>query len=309
MVPVYNSAATLPALVSRLGETLAGMGRPWELIFVDDGSEDPSWETLKKLRLGHGSMTLVRLTRNFGQHKALLCGFKHARGAVVVTMDDDLQHPPEQIPLLLEEIGKGYDLVYGIYRKRKHSAFRNLSSSLAKRLLCFAIPGLDRRYSSFRAIRHWAARSVADLNTPFSFVDGSLTWFTRSVSGVAVDVSERRDGRSGYGFWALFRYSLDILSSFSDLPLRLAVLSGLSVSALGLAYGGVLVVRRLVYNDLAPGYTSVMAALLLLGGMILASQGINGEYIARINHKTSGRPGHAQREFLGAERPRRRRKR
>jgi undecaprenyl-phosphate 4-deoxy-4-formamido-L-arabinose transferase len=159
-----------------------------------------------------------------------------------------------------------------------------------------AIPRLSPHFSSFRAMRLSAAKNIATLNTPFTFVDGSLCWVTGKFGHVPVQAAERSFGSSGYDLLKLFRYTLNIITTFSDLPMRLISAAGMAAATAGFAYGGYLIVRELIYHDITPGYTSVMAVLLSLGGLILIAQGVNGEYIARINHKTSGRPRFVERE-------------
>jgi polyisoprenyl-phosphate glycosyltransferase len=299
VIPVFNAGPSLVPLVSRLQQTFLRHSLNYEIVLVDDGSPDDSWATIKGMVFRTKlPLKAIRLSRNFGQHAALLCGLGHCRGRYVVTMDDDLQHPPEEIPRLLAELAKGFDLVYGVYQRRGHSWPRVLLSRLSKAVLKLAIPELNPRFTSFRAIRLESVKNILALNTPFTFIDGSLAWVVGKVGWVMVSNAPRRFGRSGYGPRKLLGYTLDILTTFSSLPLRAASVTGFCIALAGFAWGIHLVIQHYVFDNILPGYTSLMAGLLVLNGLVLVAVGINGEYLARVNYKTTGRPRFVEAEGL-----------
>jgi undecaprenyl-phosphate 4-deoxy-4-formamido-L-arabinose transferase len=299
VIPVHNSSLSLATLFEKLDKVFKSLRLSYEIVAVEDGSRDHSWHVLKTLlRAGKYPLRALRLSRNFGQHNALLCGMKYCQGRYIITMDDDLQHPPEEIPALLKEIHKGYDLVYGVYFKRKHGWIRNLMSWLSKGLLRLAIPELNPNFTSFRAIQARCVKNILNLNMPFTFIDGALAWVTGNVGTVRVRNDARAAGKSGYNLFSLLGYTLDILTTFSSLPLRIASVSGFIIASLGFIYGFYLIVRNLVLADATSAYTPLMAGKLFLSGIILIAVGINGEYLGRVNHKTTGRPRFVESENL-----------
>ena len=234
VIPVYRSAVTLKELTGRLIRVLDGTGRRYEIIFVDDGSPDDSWRVLSELHAQcPDSVVAVRLTRNFGQHNALMCGFQHVRGRLIVTMDDDLQNPPEEIPKLLQTIEAGdYDVVYGRYIEKKHEPWRNLGSLVVN--VFYRLVFRSRiTVGAFRIIRQDMMPGVLSYNLNFTFVDGLLAWNTQRIGEVPVEHVSRQSGRSGYSLWKLGNLALNLFTNFSLLPLRLVSALGLSIAAAG----------------------------------------------------------------------------
>ena len=195
VVPVYRSASVLPNLIARLLPVLESTGMEYEIILVDDGSPDDSWGVVCRLQAAHPSrITAVQLMRNYGQHNAQMCGFRRARGRYIITMDDDLQHPPEEIPKLLRKIEQGgFDLVYGVYGDKQHSGWRNAGSALIK---AFYRMTFHNRVmvTSFRIIRSELVRSILSYDLNFTFIDGLLAWNTQRIGEVPVEHHPRRRG-------------------------------------------------------------------------------------------------------------------
>src|SRR5690606_7786717 len=227
VVPVHGGAGALQALRDRLAAALAGAGLSHELILVDDRGLEASWPAIRAIAARHPEVRGLRLGRNFGQHAATVCGIAEARGRWVVTMDDDLEHPPESVPALLAAGNEAHPLVYGTFPKRTHSGYRNLSSELMRRALKRAFPDLNEDYSSFRAINRPLAAELVAIGMSRPYIDGLLSWLTDSVRSVEVAHGERGHGRSSYTLRKLLSHALHIFVTFSPLPLRLATFGGI----------------------------------------------------------------------------------
>jgi undecaprenyl-phosphate 4-deoxy-4-formamido-L-arabinose transferase len=304
VIPVYRSAQTLEELVRRLRAVLDGAALDYELVFVEDGSPDDSWRVLESLRQRHPErIVAVQLMRNYGQHNALMCGFRRSRGGLIVTMDDDLQNPPEEIPKLIEAIKRGdYDLVYGSYGGKKHSPWRNLSSGVVnafyRRVFRSSIT-----VTSFRIIRRPLLESIFPYHLNFTFIDGLLAWNTQRIGEVPVEHRPRAAGRSGYSLGKLVLLALNLFTNFSLLPLQLVSLVGLLTALLGLSVAVVYLVRYLLSEITVPGYASTIIAILVLGGVQLLSLGIMGEYLGRLHLNVNRKPQYVERTVLQPESP------
>ena len=299
VIPVYRSARTLPLLVSRLLAVLDDLGGESEIVFVDDGSGDDSWQVLCQLQARHpGRIVAVQLMRNYGQHNALMCGFRHARGRWIVTMDDDLQNPPEEIPKLLAAIEEqDLDLVYGCCDVRRQRRWRNVGSWLVNRFarLVFA-SNVD--IGPFRIIRRQLLQSIFSYNLNFTFVDGLLAWNTQRIGQVKVEHHPRASGRSGYSLGRLLVLAINLFTNFSLLPLQLVSVLGLLVAICGFAAGGFYLVQYLLANIGVPGYASVIVAVLVLGGTQLLALGMIGEYLGRLHLNVNRKPQYSERAVL-----------
>ena len=301
VVPVYQGQDTLRPLTLRLRAFFELVDCSFELIFVHDYGPDNSWCVIQELRqeLGVEVVRAVRLARNFGQHNALLCGFQRARGQFVITLDEDLQHDPADIARLIErQREENFDVVYGCYEARQHSGFRNLTSRLMRQLLRYGIPDLHPNYSAFRLLKTSVARHCLAMRNSYSFLDGYLTWITAHVGSVPVAHFPRQAGQSAYTTRKLLRHSLNIFLTFSDAPVRLLSYASVSVFLLTVLYSGYILLRKLLYNDLLPGFASLIIAVGFGVGLLLLGMGILGEYIHRINLKTTRRPNFIEAETL-----------
>lgn len=291
VVPVYNGAATLPELLERVQATLAPVTTAFEVIFVNDGSRDDSWAVIEALAAREPAVIGLDLMHNYGQHNALLAGILRSSHDVVVTMDDDLQHPPEELPKLLAAIGEGYDVAYGKPARREHSSWRNVSSRLAKGALRVAL-GADmaEKSSAFRAFRAELKKGFAGFTDARVSVDVLLSWSARSVAGVTVAHHARKQGRSGYSMRKLLSLTLSMMVGYSTLPLRLASGLGVVAAAFGLVIFMVVVIQRLIQEASVPGFAFIAAAVSLFAGLQLFTLGVIGEYLARVHFRTMGKP-------------------
>lgn len=293
VVPTYKGQDTIRPLAQQIDAFFGAAGLPYEVIFVNDCGPDFSWRVMQEVQreLGVDKVRIVRLARNFGQHNALICGFSHAQGNFVVTMDEDLQHRPVDIGLLIAAQAEGdFDVVYGRYDTLQHSGFRNITSQMMKRLLQLGIPDLHPDYTAFRLIRAQTARYCLDMSNSYTFLDGYLTWITRSVTSVPVMHQERAVGESSYTVRKLLEHSVNIFVTFSDLPVRLLSLISIAVFIITSSYSVYILLRKLLFNDLSSGFPSLIITLGFGIGLLLLGMGILGEYIHRINLKTTRRP-------------------
>lgn len=296
VVPVYNSATTLDLLVDRVEKALSGTGRTFEMVLVDDGSRDGSWAEIVRLGAERPWVRGLSLMRNYGQHNALLAGIRAAVGGTVVTLDDDLQNPPEEIPLLLAELDAGYDVVYGTPNQAQHGLWRNLASMATKLALQVAMGApIARKVSPFRAFRSELRAAFRDFKGPHVSVDVLLTWATTRFSAVVVRHDIRLAGESQYTFWKLLSYALDMTTGFSTVPLRLASVLGLGCSALGAAVLALVLVRYLVAGSSVPGFPFLASAIAIFSGAQLFALGIVGEYLARVHFRTMDKPAYVVR--------------
>ena len=302
VVPVYNEAENLPALLPRLLPVLDGTRRPYEVLFVDDGSRDASLSILRSFVDAHpGRVRVLELSRNFGQHPAILAAFQRARGKVVVTLDADLQNPPEEIPKLLARIDEGYDVVGGIRRQRQDSWFRRAASRLVNRVTG-AITGM--RLSDYGCMLRAYSRDVVDeinaCEENATFIPALAQSFSRRPTEVEVAHAERAAGTSKYSLYRLVRLNFDLMTGFSVVPLQIFTLIGFVVAVGGVAFGVFLLIRRLIVGAEVEGVFTLFAILFTVVGVLLAGLGVVGEYIGRIYHEVRRRPRFSVRREYGA---------
>ena len=290
VVPVYGGADALPELRARVDAALRDSGLRYELILVDDRGQARAWPLIESLSQEHSEVVGVRFSRNFGQHAATMCGIVKARGEWVVTMDDDLEHPPEAIPTLLAAASIDHPLVYGVFEKRTHSGYRNVSSELMRLCLTRAFPDMNQDYTSFRVIHASLAEQLGrfDLNRPY--VDGMLSWLTSNALAVAVTHGKREHGESTYTLRKLLSHATNILVTYSHLPLRMVTYGGAALSGFSFVYLLYVIYGRLTGQITDPGYTSLMSVILLACGIQLLILGILGEYLGRLMGAVYKRP-------------------
>jgi undecaprenyl-phosphate 4-deoxy-4-formamido-L-arabinose transferase len=301
VVPVYRSEGTLGPLFERLAKALRETPGGFEVVFVDDASPDGSWRVLEDLQRAHPErIVAVRLARNFGQHNALMCGFREARGSVVVTMDDDLQNPPEEVPKLLSALADPeLDVVYGRFRAKKHRPWRNGGSWLIN-VFYRRVFGSDVTVSSFRAIRKATVQNILTYDLNFTFVDGLIAWNTQRIAEVDVAHDARPGGRSGYTLARLATLAFNLFTNFSLLPLQFVSAMGLLLAGAGFLVGAWYLVAFLRHRIGVPGYASTITAILVLGGAQLVALGIIGEYLGRLHLNVNRKPQYAVRKRLSS---------
>lgn len=300
VIPVYRAEKSLKELTDRIHASFSDLQESFEIIFVYDCGPGNSWKVIQQLQQEYPELIKgIKLSRNFGQHNATICGFKYASGSYIITMDEDLQHRPEDIHLLIQEqIDTDADIVYGKYHELKHSSFRNITSILLKKLLSLGVPDLHNDYTAFRLIKAPIAKATLGMNNSYTFLDGYLSWVSTNVSSVIVNHEERIEGSSSYTVSKLISHSINIFVTFSILPIRLVTFSSLIIFLSSICYSIYLLIRKIFFNNLIPGYASTMIALGIGFGLVVFGIGILGEYIHRINLKTTKKPNYYENEIL-----------
>jgi glycosyltransferase involved in cell wall biosynthesis len=298
VVPVYNSGSILPDLVARLNPVLASNYDTYELILVNDGSSDESWNVICHLVANHPWIKGINLMRNYGQHNALLCGIRKARFEAIITMDDDLQHPPEEIPKLIEELSKGFDVVYGPPVCQQHGLWRDMASFITKTSLKATIgAGTAQMASAFRAFRTQVREAFADYQGSFVSLDVLLTWGTTRFTAVPVRHDPRRAGVSNYTFWKLVNHAINMMTGFSPLPLQLASIIGFLFTVFGFIILLYVVGNFFIRGGSIPGFSFLACIIAIFSGVQLLMLGIFGEYLARVHFHSMDRPSSVIREI------------
>jgi glycosyltransferase involved in cell wall biosynthesis len=290
VVPVYNGSDTLPLLVKEVGEVLPEVADEFELVLVNDGSPDQSWKVISELVNQHAWVRGIDLMRNYGQHNATLCGIREARYEVIVIMDDDLQNPPREIPKLLEKLEEGYDVVYGVPRKRQQVWWKSLASAIVKRAIAYVM-GLRtvRDIGAFKAFRTDLRKSFESFHSPDILVDVLLSWGTTRFASVKVYEEPRMVGKSNYNLFKLIKVSLLVLTSYTTIPLRFASIVGFLFTLFGFGVLTYVLVTYFVAGSI-PGFSFLASSVTIFSGVQLFALGILGEYLARVFERTAGRP-------------------
>ena len=300
VVPVYNSAGILPALAARLTPVLEANASDWEVVLVNDGSTDESWTAIEALAAGDTRYRGLDLMRNYGQHNALLAGIRAARHPTVVTIDDDLQNPPEEIPKLLAALDEGNDVVYGSADEPGFGIWRRAATALTKLALRSVIGGeVAGRVSAFRAFRTQLRDAFADYAGAYVAIDVLLSWGTKRFAAVPVRHDPRAEGRSGYTFSRLVTHAFNVLTGFTTRPLRIASLVGLAVTGIGVVLLVVVVARYFTNGNAVPGFPFLASMIAIFSGVQLLTLGIIGEYLARMHVRVMDRPAYTVREEVG----------
>lgn len=291
VIPCYNSEKSLPLVVSRVDQVLASHVAALEFVLVEDGSRDRTWDVISDLARHYAHVRGIRLMRNYGQHNALLCGIRAARHDVVVTMDDDLQNRPEDVPLLLAKLNEGWDVVYGTPQKESHGLLRNLASKVTKAVLQGSMGAeTARSVSAFRAFRTWLREGFDNYRGTLVSIDVLLTWSTNRFTAVSVTNEKRTIGASNYTLRALFRHSMNMMTGFSILPLQLASFVGFAFTLFGIGVLVYVLGRYLIQGSSVQGFPFLASVIAIFSGAQLFALGIIGEYLARIHLRTMDRP-------------------
>jgi len=292
VTPVYNGEASVPELCRRLTELLPRISAQHEVILVNDGSRDRSWEVISELSSRSPTLRGLNLMRNYGQHNALLCGIRAAKYDLIVTMDDDLQHRPEEIPQLLARLHEGFDVVYATPQSEQNGFWRAIASRIT-RLALRSAGGAEvaRNVSAFRVFRTELRDAFADYQAPFVSIDVLLTWATSRFAAVRVPFKPRQSGSSNYTFAKLVRHAFNMMTGFSTVPLQLASLVGFGCTLFGI---GVLVyvVGRYLLEGSIPGFPFLASIIAIFSGAQLFALGVIGEYLARMHFRMMNRPAY-----------------
>lgn len=291
IVPVYRSQGTLRDLYSRVVAAIEPIDPNFELIMVEDCGGDDSWGVIAELSTADSRVRGIKLARNYGQHNALLCGIRAAKGEIVVTLDDDLQNPPEEIPALLARLDEGYDVVYGKPRQEQHGFLRDAASRITKLALQGAMGAeTASQVSAFRAFRTRLRESFDAYRSPTVNIDVLLTWGTTRFSAAMVRHDERNVGASGYTLRKLITHALNMMTGFSTLPLQMASVMGFIFAFFGFGLLLYLLGRYLVFGSVVPGFTFLASVIVIFSGVQLFALGIFGEYLSRMHFRSMERP-------------------
>lgn len=289
LVPVFNSEQSLGELYQRLESTFVEMNSTFQIIFVDDGSMDKSWDVLERLKTNHPeTITIVKLSKNFGQHNAILCGFGFVKGEYVVTIDDDLQYRPEDIKVLFDQMQQsGSDIVFGVHGEKKHNVIRKIgswymyhSSRLSKKTIAGA---------AFRLIKAEVITKIVDTYHEYVYIDEILSWYTENISFAEVQHLPRKHNESNYSSRKLINHARHISLFYTAFPLRLMTYGGMLFAGIFSIAGLYYLIKKLFFQ--APmGYTSVIVAILFSAAIMLMCMGILGEYLLRIYKAQTRKP-------------------
>lgn len=302
VIPVYNESANLKELHTRLTQTMQTVGQPYELVFVDDGSRDDSRARLKTLAAADSHVVVIGLARNFGQHAAVSAGFSQARGDIIVTLDADLQNPPEEIPKLLDALTEGYDVAAG-WRKNRHDQWWRKAASRAVNHLMNRILDSDLHdYGCMlRAYRRPVVEMMLQTHDKTLFIPALASWLNARTIEVEVEHDPRRQGHSSYSILRLLRLNFDLMTSTSVFPIQAISVIGFVSASFGLMLGLYILYRRIVLGPEAEGVFTLFALSFILFGILLMVMGIKGEYMARIYSEVRQRPLYLIRDIISAD--------
>ena len=304
VIPVYNEEANLPELLDRLTGTLVPLGRPYEIVLVNDGSRDRSLPLLREAAALDPHLVVVDFNRNYGQHAAVFAGFEVSRGEVVVTLDADLQNPPEEIPRLVAKMEEGFDVVGTIRVQRQDTLLRRVASKIVNRMTAVATGVQLTDYGCMlRAYRQPVVKLLAASNEVSTFIPVLADLFAGRVTEIPVAHSERLHGESKYSIWKLFRLQFDLMTSFSVLPLRVTMGVGVVMAIASCLVALVLIAGRLIYGHewaVSGVFTLFALVFFFLGGQLFAI-GLLGEYVGRIYQQVRDRPRYVIRQVIRGE--------
>ena len=301
IVPVYKSRECLPELYRRLTASLPATGLDYEILLIEDGGLDGSWEYIASLAEADARVKAVKMSRNYGQHNAILCGIRAASREIAVTLDDDLQNPPEEIPALLRRLGEGFDVVYGTPDQERHGFLRDMASVLTKMALQGAMGAATaRKVSAFRVFRTRLRAAFEKFHSPFLSIDVLLTWGTSRFSSVTVRHEKRAAGNSTYTLGKLFNHATNMITGFTTLPLRLASWMGFFFTLMGMAVLMYVVGRFFLQGGGVPGFPFLASIIAIFSGAQLFSLGVIGEYLARMHMRSMAKPAYVVERMEGS---------
>ena len=291
VIPVFNATECLEKLCAQLMPVLDSLVDDFEILLVDDGSVDQSWSVIVELQVQYRHIRGIKLSRNYGQHNALLCGIRAAEFETIITMDDDLQNPVSEIPKLLNKLHEGYDVVYGTPAEQQHGLLRNLASRLTK-LALQGVMGAETatKVSAFRAFRTRLRQGFESYRSPYVSIDVLLTWSTSSFTAIKVEHAQREQGESNYTMRKLIAHAFNLVTGFSTFPLQLASMTGFAFMFFGVGILVWVVGRYLIFGGNVEGFSFLASIIAIFSGVQLFTLGVFGEYIARIHFRTMDKP-------------------
>ena len=300
VIPCYRSESTIASVVEEIESTMPSLPQyDYEIILVNDSSPDGTFAVISALAKKDEHITAVDLTRNFGQHGALMSGFHHCRGDIVVCLDDDGQTPADEVGKLLGKLEEGYDVVYASYEHKQHSKFRNWGTRINNKMTEIMLgKPKDLSIPSYLAAKRFIIEEMLNYKHCFPYVDGLVLRSTRRICNVPVNHRQRQQGESGYTIGKLLNLWMNGFTSFSVKPLRLATYAGVFTAFLGFIYALVIVVKYFTDSSIPEGWSSTMALQLVLGGIILVVLGLIGEYIGRIYMCINASPQFVERQVV-----------
>lgn len=303
-MPAYKSGEILPLLVARLEPVLRALGEPFELIIINDGGQDATWPVVQELARAHEWVRGFCMMRNFGQHNALLCGIRAARFDKVVTMDDDLQHPPEELPKLIAALTADLDVVYAPPDKEQHGLLRDIASIITKTALQSAMGSTTaKQASAWRIFRTVIRDAFAHYRAPLVSVDVLLTWGTTRFGACPLHHDARTIGKSNYTFRKLVRHAFNMMTGFSVMPLQIASMVGFAFTLFGMGVLGYVVIRYMMHGSAVQGFPFLASVIAIFSGAQLFALGIIGEYLARMHFRIMDKPIYIVREQTSTDSP------
>lgn len=303
IIPCYRSSKTIEKVVDEIRAVFKNQNKyEYEIVLINDGSPDNTFEVIRTICENDNNIIGVNLSRNFGQASAKMTGIQYADGDIIVYMDDDGQHPADGIIELADKVLEGYDVVYAHFKKKKHSLFKRITSNINKRVSVWAGTSKKGIYSSsFLAYSRFIADALKKYDSPFVSMGGYIMRITEKFANVEMDHRKRFEGESGYTLMKLVRLWMNSFTNFTIIPLRVASFIGISCSILGFIFGIFVIIRKILVPHIAAGYSSIIAVLLFIGGIIMIMLGMLGEYVGRIYMTISGAPQYYVRETINCE--------
>lgn len=301
VIPCYRSEHTLPHVVAEIEEKMKSLEEQYnyDVYLVNDCSPDDTFEIIRKLCQEHQNIKAISFAKNFGQHSALMAGLRYSDGDYVVCLDDDGQTPANEVDKLLNKLEEGYDAVYAKYEHKQHSAFRNMGSLVNERMTRIMLGKPAELYvSSYFAVKKFVVNDMIRYENSYPYVIGLVLRATKNITNVVVQHREREEGTSGYTLGKLLGLWFNGFTAFSVKPLRIATALGAGCAVLGFIYGIYTIIKRLVLPEVPMGFSSLMAATVFFGGMIMLMLGLIGEYVGRIYICLNNSPQYVIREKL-----------
>ncbi len=281
VIPCYNSEKTIQKVVQEISES--NIPHEKEIVLINDSSSDATWDVISEIAKTNQNIKAINFSKNFGQHSALMAGYRETTGEYVVSLDDDGQTPANEAYKLIEEIEKGYDVVYASYANKKHSVFRNIGTGI-NNMMCRWLIGKPKKLNitSFFIAKKYIIDEIIKYENPYSYIPGLVLRTTKNISSVPVEHRSREVGKSGYSFRKLIALWVNGFTAFSIKPLRIATLFGLIVASGGFIYFIYTIIHKILNPKTPMGWTSTISIMLIIGGSILFVLGMIGEYLGRV---------------------------